>query len=368
MRFSVFSLPLTPGAEADTSTLRFVEEFALRCDEAGFAATYFAEHHFSDYSAYGNNFLMAASLARQLRQMHLGFAVSVVPLNHPVRLAEQANLLDQLCEGRFIFGVGSGGIPSESAGFGANPHEQSQHTEALLELIFRLWAKEMDHPPIEFDIAGFRGRLDERIMPSAYRRPHPLMKRPGMSAGGYAQAVRWGMALFLMAGPPPGQPPEAGAAPPDPVAALGQRLRQFEVDLRAAGHDDAVVADCLRWTSPNSGCFVGETDEEALAHVSAQGEGYREWLGRSLDASGIDRGVTPFWDESVPIARRSASEGFEFMGSPETVTRILKGYEAAGLQEVTFMMNGGRSTPERQAAHLRSLQLFVDEVMPQFKA
>ncbi len=367
MRFSVFSLPITPGAEDDTSTLRFVEEFALRCDEAGFAATYFAEHHFSDYSGYGNNFLMAASLARQLRQMYLGFAVSVVPLHHPVRLAEQVNLLDQLCEGRFLFGFGSGGIPTESRGFGADPHTQGQHTEELVELIFRLWAKDMDDPPIEFDVGGYRGVLAERIMPTSFRQPRPLLKRPGMSPGGYDQAVRWGTSIFLMSGGPGTQPAEAGAQPPDPVEVLGERIRQFEADLRAAGHDDAVVAECLRWTGPNSGCFVGETDEDALAHVSAQGETYRDWLGRSLDLGGVDRSITPFWDESVPIPRRSASEGFEFMGSPETVTATLKRYEAVGLEEVTFMMNGGRATPERQAAHLRSLQLFVDEVMPQFK-
>src|SRR5471030_1067573 len=77
-------------------------------EELGFETAWFAEHHFTNYSISVSPLLMAAHMAGYSRRIKLGTAVIVLPLYHPMRLAQEVALVDQLTEGRLVLGIGSG--------------------------------------------------------------------------------------------------------------------------------------------------------------------------------------------------------------------------------------------------------------------
>jgi alkanesulfonate monooxygenase SsuD/methylene tetrahydromethanopterin reductase-like flavin-dependent oxidoreductase (luciferase family) len=82
---------------------------AIAAEEAGFDDVWVAEHHFTSYGICPSAITLAGYLLGTTRRVAVGTAVSVLSTQHPVALAEQAALLDQVSGGRFRLGVGRGG-------------------------------------------------------------------------------------------------------------------------------------------------------------------------------------------------------------------------------------------------------------------
>lgn len=109
MKFGLFNLMTyrdnpggIPGVIADTR--RMVET----AEQVGFDTAWFAEHHFMNYSLSMSPLMMAAHMAGLTSRIRLGPAVVVLPLYHPLRVAQEIALLDQLSGGRAVLGVGTG--------------------------------------------------------------------------------------------------------------------------------------------------------------------------------------------------------------------------------------------------------------------
>src|SRR5262249_13543357 len=81
----------------------------------GFSECWLAEHHFTDYSILPSPNLIIASALPRTTRMRFGNYVNVLPFHHPLRLAAEAAMLDNLARGRFDFGIGSGARPVEFA-------------------------------------------------------------------------------------------------------------------------------------------------------------------------------------------------------------------------------------------------------------
>lgn len=109
VRFGIFLLAGRFPGQDDTTALRRAVD-AVRCAErSGFDDAWIAEHHFMPYGTCPSAVTFAAHALGQTRQLTVGTAVSVLSTVHPVALAEQALLLDQISGGRFRLGVGRGG-------------------------------------------------------------------------------------------------------------------------------------------------------------------------------------------------------------------------------------------------------------------
>ena len=89
---------------------------ACHADEAGFDSVWLTEHHFSRHGIVSDSLMVLAHLAARTSSVRLGTAVSVLPLHHPVRLAEAAATVDQLSGGRLDLGIGRGYQPGSSEG------------------------------------------------------------------------------------------------------------------------------------------------------------------------------------------------------------------------------------------------------------
>jgi alkanesulfonate monooxygenase SsuD/methylene tetrahydromethanopterin reductase-like flavin-dependent oxidoreductase (luciferase family) len=92
-------------------------------EQAGFAISWFAEHHFSNYSVCPSPLLMVARLAGETTRIRLGSGVVIVPLYHAARLLAEIGMVDQLTQGRLVLGIGSGYQPYEFERFAEElPH------------------------------------------------------------------------------------------------------------------------------------------------------------------------------------------------------------------------------------------------------
>src|SRR4051794_860157 len=111
-------------------------ELFVAADELGFDSCWVAQHHFEeDAGRLPSPFPFLAAVAERTRHIHVGTAVAVLPFENPIRLAEDAAVVDTLSGGRLELGVGSGGNPGEFQTFGLDVEQRRQLTsDGLLTL------------------------------------------------------------------------------------------------------------------------------------------------------------------------------------------------------------------------------------------
>lgn len=109
MRFGIFLLGGRFPGQTDGDALRRTLLAVEAAEQAGFDDAWIAEHHFMSYGTCPSATTWAGFALGRTRRITIGTAVSVLSTNHPVALAEQTALLDQLSGGRFHLGVGRGG-------------------------------------------------------------------------------------------------------------------------------------------------------------------------------------------------------------------------------------------------------------------
>ena len=147
--FALFQLP-TYREGFSQSLPAFYSELteAVRvADRLGWQRVLVSEHHFHYYGgAVPNPAVVLAAWARETKNIRLAAGVSLVPLHHPLQVAEDYALVDQLAEGRFDMGVSRGFVPHEFEAFGINPRETSDRVMEGLQIIERFWTGE----PFEF--------------------------------------------------------------------------------------------------------------------------------------------------------------------------------------------------------------------------
>jgi alkanesulfonate monooxygenase SsuD/methylene tetrahydromethanopterin reductase-like flavin-dependent oxidoreductase (luciferase family) len=145
-----------------------MEEVRLM-DELGYWAAWFAEHHFIGYALCGDTLLMCAAAARETTRLKLGAGVVILPFNHPIRVAEQAALVDCLSNGRLLLGIGRGYQPPEFAGFGLRLEDSMARFEQSLAVLLRAFREEDFSYTTEF----WRGD-HVTVWPKPVQRPIPL--------------------------------------------------------------------------------------------------------------------------------------------------------------------------------------------------
>ena len=126
MKFSIFYVICPEGDESEADAYQKVMEQCQAADELGYHCAWFAEHHFSKVGMCPDPLLWCAALAQKTKNIRLGTAISIMPFHNPVRLAEQAAVVDLLSGGRLELGVGRGSQPKEFKTFGAKPSESSR--------------------------------------------------------------------------------------------------------------------------------------------------------------------------------------------------------------------------------------------------
>jgi alkanesulfonate monooxygenase SsuD/methylene tetrahydromethanopterin reductase-like flavin-dependent oxidoreductase (luciferase family) len=135
VKFGIMNLfPVADGA-SDHQVLRDTLDEIQLADELGFDSVWLAEHHFSKYGILGSPINFGMAVAERTRRITIGTAVLVLPLHHPLRLAEDIAALDVLSGGRVSIGVGRGYQPQEFAGMGVPLDESKDRYQETLEIL-----------------------------------------------------------------------------------------------------------------------------------------------------------------------------------------------------------------------------------------
>lgn len=174
--------------------LEMVEDVQL-AESLGFDGVLLAEHHFwAGATAWGSPLLALAGLAQKTKTIKLGTGVLLLPLYHPVHVAEDAAFLDMMSGGRLILGLGQGYVQEEFESFQVSLKQRGSRLEEGTRLIERLWIEET---------VSFEGRYNRVRNLTLF--PKPVQKpRPPIILGGWAEkavARAASMADGWMAGP-----------------------------------------------------------------------------------------------------------------------------------------------------------------------
>jgi len=177
MDFGLFMMPLHPPDRAFADAYdRDLDQIVL-ADRLGFREAWVGEHLTERWeNAPAPDLLIAKALALTTH-IRLGTGVTLLALHHPVYLAHRVAMLDHMARGRFQWGIGGGGIPTDLALLGLDPVTLRARSAEVLEVVLALWASEgpftyhgqffdVDTPP--FDPVKERGYYMK-----PYQRPHP---------------------------------------------------------------------------------------------------------------------------------------------------------------------------------------------------
>src|SRR5437667_10032596 len=131
--------------ELGRSNQKYYEEvltMAEWAEELGFDSFWLGEHHFYWYGTCVSPPVVIAALGQRTKKIRLGPAVSVLPFHHPLVVAEQYALADNLCGGRLNFAIGSGFSPVEYKTFGMSMEEARERYWESFDLILKAWTQE----------------------------------------------------------------------------------------------------------------------------------------------------------------------------------------------------------------------------------
>lgn len=176
--------PGSPYSMADVYA-QTMEQIAL-VDRLGLDLVWFSEHHFVE-DGYLPNFVPVAGAAAAITsRLRISTDIALAPFAHPLRLAEDLAILDQLSNGRMELGLGLGYAPHEFATFGIPRSHRVSYTEECAAILRLAWAGE------RFSFAGKRYRFDDVLVtPSPVQAGGPPLWMATTSPASVERAVRF---------------------------------------------------------------------------------------------------------------------------------------------------------------------------------
>jgi luciferase family oxidoreductase group 1 len=349
MKFGIFYEHQLPRPWEADSEYRLLQDSLAQielADRLGYDYAWEVEHHFLEeysHSSAPEVFLGAAS--QRTRRIRLGHGIVQLPTNHPIRVAERVATLDLLSGGRVELGLGEGQGPVELHPFGARVRDKREMWEEAVPALCACFTR----TSVEWQ--GKYWQFPARnVIPKPYQKPHPPLWVACSNINTIADAGRWGMGAL-------------GFQFLSPEGARAWVNRYYtELTRRPARLADYPANPNIAMVS---GFMCAPTDEEARERAS--GWTFFVFCLSHYGRHGIPKpGEGRMWDlyeewRRTPKAQETLASGL--IGSPETIRRRLRQFEAANVDQVILLNQAGRAT---HADICASLELFAREVMPEF--
>src|SRR5438876_10259279 len=219
MEFGLFTEFQCPAGMSEAAAFDQSMAQMEAAEACGFDAVWLAEIHFQrDRSVLASPLVIAAAIAAATRRLKIGIAVQVLPLSHPLHLAEDIATVDQLSHGRLDLGVGRSGLPDHYRGFNVAYAESRERFHETLEILKKAWTNER----FTYEGKYFQFR-DVCVMPKPYQKPYPPIRVAATTEETYPMVGRMGLPIFL-------------AVRTTPVAHLERCIGSYHEAWRAAGH------------------------------------------------------------------------------------------------------------------------------------
>lgn len=345
MKFAVhMNMERTSEEQSITESLEFVTDLAVSADQGGIDLISTGEHHVIEMNICPNPFVLLSHWASRVKKARLGTSIIVVPYWHPIKLAEEAALLDIISDGRLELGLGRGAFQFEfdRMGGGISAEEAREITADILPTLKELWK-------------GDTTRTKEPYkFPTATAVPKPLQKD--------------GPPLWITARHP--KMFELAVESQADVMANPLSLPMSEVESLIERRDNAVE-------KVNNGhrprllilrdLYVYEEGDDwkgVLSHMQNRNARFQTLFKDKHDV------VNGFPVED-PLAEDEFGDMYELenlhanhlVGTPEEVIEKLKPYKELGVDYMMLRLTCGLP----HDATKRSFDLFLNEVLPAFK-
>ena len=178
MRLGFFTMPIHPLMKDWRQSLREDREAFILADQLGFVEGYCGEHATDKAENITSCLIFLATLGDVTKTMKLGTGTVNMPNNHPAAVAAQVAMMDHLLDGRFIFGISPGGLPSDAEVFGNLDANRNEMFLEAINQVLEIWTTD---PPYEirgkyWTISTTRTLLadiGQGILPKPLQRPHP---------------------------------------------------------------------------------------------------------------------------------------------------------------------------------------------------
>lgn len=301
-----------------------IEQFQL-AERLGFDIGWVAQHHFdAEEGGLPAPLVFLANVAARTSRIRLATGIITLPLEDPLRVAEDAAVLDTLCAGRFELGLGSGGNPAAFAAFGKDP---AGKTELYADGVARLLAALAGNP-----VGGTAGRLTpdgSRLLDDVWQAT--------FSADGGRRAGEMGSGLLL------------SRTQPRPVNAPRATLAQIQRPIVAA-HAAALPSGVRPRVGASRSVLVGRDGRYVRERARAGVVRFTDHLRRT----------------GLPAPTGSPDEMLAALdvrvGTPDEVIAALSADPVvAGATDLIFQVH---PTDPGQKATLESLELLATEVAP----
>ncbi|HEX8336921.1 MAG TPA: MupA/Atu3671 family FMN-dependent luciferase-like monooxygenase, partial [Pyrinomonadaceae bacterium] len=339
--FSLFYFASDGSEQAAGQRYQLLLEGARFADEHGFAAVWTPERHFHSFGGlYPNPAVSGAAVAAVTRNVQIRAGSVVLPLHHPVRVAEEWSMVDNISGGRVGISFASGWHAADFIFAPENYAGRKQVMMQEIETVRRLWRG----AAVEYEGGGGKP-VEVRILPPPVQKELPVW----LTAAGNPET-------FELAG-------QAGAnllthLLGQSLEDLGGKIELYREAWRRAGHPGEGHVSLMLHT------FVGERDEEVREQVRAP---FTAYLASSLDlmrnlgqSLGIDVSSKTLSDDDMSALLAHAFDRYfetsGLLGTPDKCLSMLEQLEGIGVDEVACLIDFGVDN----AAVLRSLRLLEE--------
>ena len=334
-----------------TDAEAFAQSFAQvdAAERWGLDVVWLAELHFlPERSVVSAPLVVASDIAARKRRLKVGIAVQVLPLCHPLRLAEEVATLDHISGGRLIFGIGRSGFPRTYEAYGVPYGESRERFAEVLEVLKRSWSNERFS--FEGDFYKFRNIA---MVPRPLQKPYPPLRIAATSPDTYPAIGAMGLPIFV-------------AVRLGTIEELGPNIAAYRQSYRSAGH-------------PGEGqvylrvpIYIGETEETARAEPEQSIMQFYRTLGQQIEDSATRAGARAIEQRAErgqalqTISYEDSLRDKVIVGTPDKVTARLQDLiRKLGLNGVLAELNCGGLIANDKV--MRSLQLMCEEVAPRFR-
>lgn len=343
-----------PGkGESDADIYKRELRLADLIEPLGFDSFWGVEHHYTDYTMCPNVLQLLSYMAGRTMHIQLGSMVIVLPWHNPMRAVEEISMMDHLCGGRFILGIGRGLGRIEFEGLGIPMGESRGRFIESAGMIL----KGLENGYIESDGPHYKS-------PRRDVRPAPLRTFRGRA---YAAAVS-PESQKIMA--------ELGVGvliiPQKPWSEMAHELKTYRDTFQAVNNRPAPATVCAGWTFVDED--AGRAEEMARKYIG----GYLDSVLLHYELLGGHMENTNGYEYYAKNARMAAMAGelgekmfremfisLQFWGTPERVyNRIMETRALIGCDTYTGVFSYA-GMPEAEAE--RNMRLFAREVMPELK-
>jgi alkanesulfonate monooxygenase SsuD/methylene tetrahydromethanopterin reductase-like flavin-dependent oxidoreductase (luciferase family) len=309
-------------------------EQVAAAEDLGFDSVWMSEHHGAEDGYCPSTLVAAAAAAARTSRITIGIRLLLLPLHHPVRVAEDAAVLDNLAHGRLILGMAVGYVPDEYGMFGVDRRHRPSLMEEGVEIIRRCWTEE------RFDYEGRRFSLrGVAVEPKPFQKPHPPIWLGGMRGSAIDRVARLADGFHFIG--------------------TSEAYTAYVEAMRRHGRDPLSIP-----VYDSRECWVAEDSrlawQEAREHLFYSYSRYAAWDAAADAADGRPATDAP---ATTPEAMRARGGTMLFVGDPGEIVAMFK----RRLEEVPITGTIMRVPPGMEHRKvLRCMELVARDVMPHF--